>query len=60
MLRDDRDEALEAAQDRAVDDDGARGRLVGVGGLVGGAVLEVEALRELEVELNGGTLERAT
>lgn len=33
--------------------------LVGVGTFVGGAVLEIEPLRELEVKLNGGTLKGA-
>ena len=60
MLGDDSNEALEAAEDRAVDHDGARGRpaRVGGGGLVRGAILEVEALGELEVELDGRALER--
>ena len=41
-----------------MDDDGARGGLVRVGCLLGRAVLEVEALGELEVELDGRALER--
>ena len=59
MLSDDSNEALERSQDRAVDDDRARGGLVRVSCLLRRAVLEVEALGELEVELDGCTLEGA-
>lgn len=61
VLRDDPDEALQTPEDRAVDHDGARRRAarVGSGCFVRGAVLEVEALGELEVELDGRALERA-
>ena len=61
VLRNNRDEPLQAAEDRAVNHDGARGRAarVGSGGLVRAAVLEVEALGELEVELDGRALEGA-
>ena len=59
MLSDDRNEPLETAKDSTVDDDGTRRRPVaGVGGVVSRAILEVEALRQLEVELNGRALER--
>ena len=45
-----------------MDHDGTRGRTarIGGGGLVRGTVLEVEPLGELEVELDGRALERAT
>lgn len=55
MFRDNRDEPLQTAQDRTMDDHGSRRRLVCR--VVGGPVLEVEPLGELEVELNGGALE---
>lgn len=48
-----------------MNDDGARRRLllsVGGGlrvGVLCGAIFEVEALRQLEIELDGGALERA-
>jgi len=59
VLRDDRYEALQAAQDSTVDHDGPRGWLVGVRHLVSRAVLQVEALWKLEIELYGRTLERS-
>jgi len=52
VLRDDSDKPLETAQDCTVDDDRS-----GHDGLVRGAVPQVEALRQLEVELDGRTLE---
>ena len=60
MLRDDRNEPLQTTQDRTVDDHRARGRLARLGhcGLVRATVFEVEPLRELEVELDRGALER--
>lgn len=54
MLRDNGDEALHAAEDRAVDDDGARHDR-----LVRRAEAQVEALRQLEVELDRRALELA-
>ena len=50
VLDQQRDEALEAAEDRAVDDDRA------VLGVVGADVLQVEPLRQLVVELDRGAL----
>ena len=60
MLSDNRNEPLKTAQNRTVDHYRSRRRLarIGSGGLIGRAVLEVEPLWQLEVELNGGTLER--
>jgi hypothetical protein len=55
MLRDDGDESLHAAQDGTVDHHGARFEAVDVLA----AVLEVEPLGELEVELDGRALIRA-
>ena len=52
MLRDDCDKALETAQDCTVDD-----HRPGHDGLVGGTVPQVEALGQLEVELDGRALE---
>ena len=59
MLSNDGYEALERAQDRAVNDDRARGWFVGILCVLSGAILQVEALRQLEVKLDSGTLERA-
>jgi hypothetical protein len=53
VLRNNRDESLQAAQDRPVDDDGPRHD-----GLVRGAIPQVEALRQLEVQLDRRALER--
>ena len=55
MLGNDSDEAFQTAQDCAVDDHRTRGGLVYV--VVRAAVLEVEALWQLEVELDRGALE---
>ena len=55
VLRDNGDEALQAAQDRAMDDDRA-----GHNRLVRRTVAQVEALRQLEVELDGRALEFAS
>lgn len=55
MLGNDSDEAFQTAQDGAVDDDRTCSGFVYV--VVRAAVFEVEALRELEVELNRGALE---
>lgn len=59
VLGDDRNEALHAAQDGAMDDDRARRGFASVGSLVRAAVLEVEALGQLEVKLDGRALVRA-
>jgi hypothetical protein len=57
MLRDDGDEAFETSQDSTVNHHRTRRGLVRIDRLVRGAVLEVEPLRELEIELDGRTLE---
>ena len=60
MLRNNSDKAIQTPKDRAVDHNGASGWCIGVVGVVvWGAVLEVEALGELEVELVGRALEGA-
>lgn len=55
-------ESLERAQDRTVDDDWARSgpACLNSSSLVGRAVLEVEALWKLEVQLDRGALERSS
>ena len=60
MLSDDSDEALQTAKNGTMDHYGPRCWLVWVDGLFGRAVLEVEALRKLEVQLDGSTLEGTT
>lgn len=57
MLRDDSDEALQAPENRTVDDDRPTRRLV-ARVVFRRTVLEVEALGELEVELDRCALER--
>lgn len=59
MLCNDGHEPLQTSQDRTMNNDGPRWRLVGVRGLLRGAILQVEALRQLEVELDRRALERA-
>jgi len=60
MLRNDGDEPFETAQDGAVNHHRPRGGPVWVRRFLCRAVLEVEPLRELKVELDGRTLERST
>lgn len=59
VLRNDGDEPFETSQDGTVNHHRSRRGLVRVRRLVRGAVLEVEPLRELKVELDGRTLERS-
>lgn len=61
MLRNDRNESFQATQNRTVDNDGSRGRFVcGTLAIFGRSVFQLESLGELEVELDGGALERTT
>ena len=59
MLRNNRNKPLQASKYRAVNDDGARLCFARVGSVLGGAILELKAFRELEVELDRRALERA-
>ena len=58
MFGDDGDKPLKASDESSVDDNGPRGRSVGIVVIFSTTVFELEPLRELEVELDGGTLER--
>ena len=60
MLRDDGNEPFETSQDSTVNHHWPRWGFVWVCHILRGAVLEVEPLRELEVELDGRALERST
>lgn len=57
MFRNDGDESLETAQNGTMNHNRARRRLVGIAMVFGRAVLQVELLRKLEVELYSGALE---
>jgi hypothetical protein len=57
MFSDDGNETFQTSQYRTMNDDRARGRLVGAGICVSRAVLEVESLWELEVQLDRRALE---
>lgn len=57
MFSDDRDEPLQTPQDRSMDHDWSRRRLVWIRRLFRPAVLEVEPLGELEIQLDRRALE---
>ena len=57
MLSDNRDEPLHTSQDRSMDHDRSRRRLVWIRRLFRSTILEVEPLRELEIQLNRRALE---
>lgn len=60
MFRNDRNESLYTSQDGAMYDDGSCRRFIWIRHILGRAVFQVEAFRELEVELDGRTLEGTT